>query len=113
MKTKVLNTMMLDGMYMDIHSIEFKIDEQELNKTIQKCRSILKENEFLNSVTVGLFNFKPLQAIKYFNSTEDDEEKTEDTDSRIDTELLIVGKYGGVFYRGYSKWSSDFLEVEI
>lgn len=113
MKTKTLDTIILDGMYMDIHSIEFKIDEQELGKTVQKCKDILKENEFLNSVTIGMFNFKPLQAVKYFDSTTDDKEKTEEVDSRIDTELLIVNRYGGVFYRGYSKWTSDYLEVEI
>lgn len=113
MKTKTLDTLILDGMYMDIYSIKFKIDEVELDKAIQKCRDILKENEFLSSVNIGLFDFKPLQAVKYFNSPADDEEKTEDTDSRIDVENLIVGKYGGVFYRGYSKWTSDFLEVEI
>lgn len=112
METKTLDTITLDGMYMDIHSIEFKIDIEKYKALINKCLSILKENSFLNSVTVVLFTEPSIQAVKYFNSTADDEERTEDVDSRIDTEVLSISEYG-IYYRGYSKWTSDYLEVEL
>jgi len=112
METKTLDTIILDGMYMDIHSIEFKIDRKKYNELISKCEKILEENKFLSSVTVGLFNDTSIQAVEYYNSTVDDDERTNDVDSRIDTELLSITEYG-VYYIGYSKWTSDFLEVEL
>lgn len=112
METKTLDTITLDGMYMDIYSIEFKIDREKYDELISKCEKILKENGFLNSVTVSLFNTSAIQAVEYYNSTVDDDERTNEVDSRIDVELLSITKYG-VYYRGYSKWTSDFLEVEL
>lgn len=112
MKTIQLNTEILDGMYMDIYSIEFKIDRDKYEELISKCKKILKENGFLNSVIVSLFNTSAIQAVEYYNSTVDDDERTNEVDSRIDTELLSITKYG-VYYRGYNKWTSAFLEVEL
>lgn len=112
METKTLDTITLDGMYMDIHSIEFKIDREKYDELVSKCEKILKDNDFLSSVTVNLFATSEIQAVEYYNSTVDDDERTDEVDSRIDTELLIITKYG-ICYRGYSKWTSDFLEVEL
>lgn len=111
METKILDTIIMDGMYMDIESIEFKFNDN-YEELLTKCRKILEENNFLSSVSINLFNQSELSVIKYFNSTSDDEYKTEDVDSRIDTEMLIVYS-NSVYYRGYSKWTSDFLEVEL
>lgn len=112
MKTIDLNTMIMDGMYMDIHSIQFEYSD-EYFKTLDKCRKILKENPFLFSVSVSLFNTDSgITAVEYFDSTVDDEEKSTNVSSRIDTEVLIVYSHG-VYYRGYSKWSSDFLEIDL
>lgn len=112
METKTLDTITLDGMYMDIHSIEFKIDREKYDELISKCEKILKDNDFLSSVTVNLFATSEIQAVEYYNSTVDDDERTDEVDSRIDTELLSISEYG-IYYRGYSKWTSDFLEVEL
>ena len=112
MKSIDLNTMVLDGMYIDIHSIQFEYSIDYF-KTLDKCNKILEENSFLSSVTVSLSASNcGISAVEYFNSTIDDKDKSNNTNSRIDTEVLIISKYG-VYYRGYSKWSSDFVEVDL
>lgn len=112
MEKIILDTHIPDGMYMDIHSIEFEIDREKLRELIEKCLKVIEENDFISSVTVYLYDTDHIRSIRYFDSTEDDEEKTEDVDTRIGTELLSISNHG-VFYRGYSKWTSDFLEVDL
>lgn len=112
MKTKTLNTEIFDGMYMDIHSIEFKYDLDKLKAKVVQVRDLLKKNSDFSSISIDLFSNSIVVANEYFDSTNDDDERTNEVDSRIDTELLSISNYG-VYYRGYSKWSSDFLEVDL
>lgn len=106
-----LDTEIQDGMYMDIHSIEFEYDPTEFKGQVERALKIIKENkDILTAVSLQGFNNKAIQATKHFNSEVEDEEKTEDVDSRIDTEIIKVSEYG-VKYRGYNKWTNDFLEV--
>ena len=110
MATKTLDTIILDGMYMDIHSIEFEYTKKQLREKVEQVRKLLEENQDFNSINI--WNTLFLNPVAYYNSTSDDEERTEDCDSRIDTELLNITKYG-VYYRGYSKWTSDYLEIDL
>ena len=112
MKPVIINTIIPDGMYMDIHSIEFEINREKFNELIERGLKVIKENPFIASITVYMYNIDCIDAIRYFDSTVDDEEKTEETETRIDYELLTISGYG-VYYRGYNKWSSDFLEVDL
>lgn len=111
MKTVTLDTQTQDGMYMDIESIEFKYNPQKLKEKVNRALEIIKQNsDILSGVKLHCFNNDFLVAQEYYNSMADDDEKTNEVDSRIDTEVINVSPYG-VWYRGYSKWTSDFLEV--
>jgi len=111
METIQLDTMIMDGMYMDIHSIEFNYDSEKLKTKVKELRKVIEDNG-LSSVTIDLFSSNLVDAVAYFDSTQDDEEKSEDCNSRIDTELLLIYDRS-IYYRGYSKWTSDFLEVDL
>jgi hypothetical protein len=111
MAKKILDTIVLDGMYMDIGSIEFEYDKK-LSELVNKCRTILEENPFLLSVSIRLREVEGLNSNRFFDSDADDEDKTENVDSRIDTEILKVYS-SQLYYVGYSKWTSDYLEVDL
>lgn len=112
MKKVQLETMVIDGMYMDIHSIEFAVTEN-FKKSVEKCRQILMENPFLTSVAMSSYgNDIGIHTTEMYNSSVEDAEKSTDCDSRIDIEIYSVHGHG-VYYRGYSKWTSDFLEVDL
>lgn len=113
MKTITLNAEVQDGMYMDIESIEFEYNKLQFKQQVDEALKLIEDNqELISSVNINTFNNKAVYSTKFFNSTVDDKDKTEDCDSRIDTETIKVSPYG-IWYRGYNKWTFDFLEIDL
>lgn len=112
MKEIVLDTILFDGMYMDIQSIKFKYDPKVLKEYLDKSIKVLEENKFMLSISCPLYSINGISAPEHYDSTSDDEERVTDTDSRIDTQILVIYQ-GSLYYRGYSKWTADYLEVDL
>ncbi len=95
-----------EGLSMDV--VEFKLTDKDL-VNIDKAKKIVKENEFIDSISVGVHDIN----LKQF----DDEDKELGRDdlnyNQCDTIFLLVSEYG-VTLRGYNKWdSSYYFEVDV
>ena len=113
MKKVILNTQMQEGMYMDIEAIEFQFDQEGLRKQVEKALQIIRENvSLIDRVELKMFGNTAIQSISYFDSEKEDEEKTTDVSSKIDIETIRVSSYG-LWYRGYNKYTSDYLEINL
>lgn len=107
-----LNVATREGMYMDIQSIEFECDRVKFKEQVDKSLKIIEENKLISSVEIKTFNNKAVYSTRFFNSTKEDKNKTEECDSKIDVETISISP-SGVWYRGYNKWTSDFLETNL